>query len=277
LLRDEWLVALSPSQVLMARAGTALTRRGLQRRLLSHAMAECLQVDAGKPAWMGAIATLEQQLSGLPAGRASLKVVLSNLFVRYAVVPWQAGLRGATEDAAYVRHHFAQMFGGTAEAWDICVSAAPDRQPRLASAIDASLLEALRDLCALAGLRLRAVLPQLSSTFNRYRRSLSSHGWIVLAEPGCLCVGLFEEGRWRSVRTIRTDGGWQQQLPELLEREACLANAASASDQVFLWAPEPAADTPLAPGRFRFHRLLEPSPAAAEGWYEARFACEAGR
>jgi hypothetical protein len=276
LLRDEWQLVLSPSQVLMARARTMLTRRGLQRRLLSHAMADCPGAEPGKPAWTGALATLEQQLHGMPIKRASLQIVLSNRFVRYALIPWQAGLHGAREDAAYVRHYFAQMFGGNADDWDICVSGAPDRQPRLASAIDAALLAALRDLCALAGLRLSAVSPQLSITFNRYRRSLPSSGWIVLVESGCLCLGLFEDGRWLAIRTMRTDAGWQEDLPALLEREACLANPAGAADQVFLWAPEQAADT-LAQGRFRLHQLLAPLPVGAEEWYAARFACGAGR
>jgi hypothetical protein len=267
LLRDDFQVVLNPSQVLMARAGTALTRRGLQRRLLAHGTAGCPAVAPGKPAWTGALAALEQLLHGMPAGRANLQVVLSNLFVRYAVVPWQTGLHGAAEDAAYVRHYFAQMFGSAADGWDICVSSTPDGHPRLASAIDTCLLTALRELCALTGLRLRAVRPQLVSTFNRYRRSLASSGWIVLAESGYLCIGLFEDGRWLSIRTMRTDAGWQEHLPALLEREACLVNPASEVDQVFLWAPEHAADTPLARERFRFHQL---APAGEP--YEARFA-----
>lgn len=277
LLRAEWLVVLQPSQVLMARAGLALTRRGLQRRLLCQAMAGCPDTAPGEPAWTGVVATLRQQLDGIPVRHASLQVTLSSRFVRYALVPWQAGLRGATEDAAYVRHYFAQMYGATADGWDLCVSSAPAGQPRLASAIDLGLLAALREMCALTGLRLRAVRPQLSTTFNRYRRSLSSSGWMVLAEPGCLCIGLFEDGRWLSIRTMRTDAGWYRQLPALLEREACLANPAGAADQVFLWAPGEAADPPSAPGRFRFHPLLAPLPAGADAWYQAQFAGGAGR
>jgi hypothetical protein len=272
LLRAELQVVFNPSQVLMAGTGTALTRLGRQRRLPVHAVAECPRVEPGQPAWTGALTTLAGQLHGMPGGHANLRVILSNLFVRYAIVPWQAGLHGAAEDAAYVRHYFAQMFGSAVDGWDVCVSAAPDGHPRLASAIDALLLAGLRELCAPARIRLKAVWPQLSTTFNYYRNSLGTSGWFVTADSGCLCIGLFEEGRWLSVQTVRTGAAWQQELPALLERAACLAGPACAADQVFLWAPELAARTEMGAGRFRI-QLLAPSPVGADAWYQARSAC----
>jgi hypothetical protein len=270
LLRAELEVVLKPSQVLMAR-----TRQGWPRRLPARAAAECPPVEPGQPAWTGALAALAAQLDGMASGgdklRANLRVTLSNRFVRYAIVPWQAGLHGAAEEAAYVRHYFAQMFGSAADDWDVCVSDAPAGHPRLASAIDARLLAALRALCAQAGVRLKAVRPQLSATFDCYRNSLGASGWFVMAESGCLCIGLFERGRWLSVQTVRTGAAWQQELPVLLERAACLAGPACAAEQVFLWAPELAAGAGVAAGRFRI-ALLAPVPAGADAWYQARSA-----
>jgi hypothetical protein len=249
LLRDEWRVVLAPSQVSMARTG------------MTVCTVDCPGAAPGEPAWAGALVTLEQQLKDLGGRRANLHVTLSNQFVRYALVPWQARLHGAAEEAAYVGHYFAQMFGSAAARWDICVSAAPEGRPRLASAIDVSLLDALRGLCASTGIRLKAVWPQLASTFNRYRSVLAaSCGWLVMVETGCLCIGLFEDGKWLSICTTRTEGAWQLALPALLEREVCLANPAGAADQVFLWAPADAANAPPPDGRFQFRQLLAPLP-----------------
>jgi hypothetical protein len=279
LSRAELQAVLTPSQVLMTDTGPALARLGRQRRPAIDAIAGCPGIEPGQPAWTGALAALAAQLHGMAGGsdklranlRANLRVILSNSFVRYAIVPWQAGLHGGAEDAAYVRHYFAQVFGSAADGWDVCVSAAPAGHPRLASAIDAALLAGLRDLCASARIRLKAVKPQLATTFNSYRNSVGESGWFVMAEPGCLCIGLFDRGRWLSVQTVRAGAAWQQELPALLERAACLAGPACAADQVFLWAPALAAGSSVAAGRFRIE-LLAPVPAVAGAWYQARSA-----
>ncbi|MDB5936136.1 MAG: hypothetical protein JWQ01_3480, partial [Massilia sp.] len=210
LLRDEVEVVLTPSHVALA----------------------------GAPPWSGALAALEQEFDGLAGRRITLQVILSNRFVRYAVVPWQTGLHGPAEEQAYVRHYFVQTYGSAADSWDLCVSPAPDGQPRLASAIDSDLLDALRGLCSAKRIHLAAVLPQLASTFNRHREILRAGcGWLVLAEANSVCIALFDSGRWLSVGTART-ASWQQDLPSLLEREVLLANPAGAADQVFWWSAD---------------------------------------
>jgi hypothetical protein len=254
LLRDELEVVLAPSQVSMARYAMAFTRRGLRRRLVGGASTDCPAATPGTPAWSTAVRILGEQLRGMPHARANLHIIVSSQFVRYAIIPWQADL-SASEDAAYQRHHFAHLFGSSADGWDICAAAAPEGKPRLASAIDAALLLALRELCALDSIRLKAVRPQFASTFNGCRRSLPASGWLVLAESGCLCIGLFEDRRWLAIRTLRIGAGWLQDLPGLLAREACLANPAREASEVFLWAPDWAPGMALPEGRFRFHAL----------------------
>ena len=262
LLRDDLEAVVAPSQVSVARYAVSFTRRGFQRRRVAEASADCPAASPGTPAWSGALHTLGEQLRGMPGARANLHVILSNQFARYAIVPWQTGL-SAREDAAYVRHYFSQMFGSSADGWDICVAAAPEGAPRLASAIDAAMLLALRELCALDSIRLKAVLPQLASTFDRCRRDLPASGWIVLAEKGCLCVGLFDDKRWLSIRTQRTAEGSLPDLPALLAREACLANPAGDAREVFLWAPDRDAGVALPDGRFHFHALPAPQRDAS--------------
>lgn len=262
LLRDEVQVVLSPSQVLLARAGWACARR---RRLLGQRTVECARAEPGQLPWSAALATLGQQL---PARRARAQVTLSNQFVRYALIPWQAGLRGEDEQAAYARHCFSAQFGSGAEGWDIRVSGAAPGLARLASAVDTQLLAALRQVASAS-----AVRPQLMSTFNRYRRLLGAgSAWLVLAESGCLCLALFAAGEWRAVRTLNAGPGWQDALPALLEREACLADADA--EQVYLWTPgrepEPRA------GSRRIHPLLAPAAAESDAWYAARFGIGEG-
>lgn len=261
LLRDNLHVLLTPSRVLMARSTLTFTRRGLVRHLLANAAVDCAEVAPAAPVWDSALQVLDQRLPAMCGVRANLHVTLSSQFARYAIVPWQAGLHGS-EDKAYVRHYFSQMFGSVAEVWDICAATAQDGEPRLASAIDAALLLELRKVCERDAVRLKSLQPQLARTVDHCRRRLPASGWIVLAETGHICIGLFVDGRWLSVQTLRTGADWLQELPLLLAREACLANLADEVGEVFLWAPGLSPDTTFPAGRFRFHALPAPDVIA---------------
>jgi hypothetical protein len=241
-LRDDIELVLAPAQVTLA--GNAARRRVI----------DCPDPEPGAPAWSAALSVLERALDDDAVRGARLNVILSNRFVRYAVVPWQDGVHGAAEDAAYVRLHFVETYGSAAGNWDLCASAAPAGHPRLASAIDADLLAALRGICATRDVALRAVWPQLCFTFNRYRKRVdAASGWLVLAESGCLCIALFDAARWLTVSVARLPARWQHALPELLERAACLANPAGAANQVYWWAEE--GEPPPPHACFQFHQL----------------------
>ena len=208
----------------------------------------------------------------MPQRGVALWVVLSDLFITYSVVPWRAGLRSMDDHARYVRDHFVALFGNRADGWVINLSGEPAGHARLACAVEAGLLIALRDLCARCEVRLMGVQPQLSSTFNRYRDTISAPtGWIVVADSECLCVGLFDNWEWISVRAMKSVEGWQQRLAALLEREWSLADTRSAANQVFLWGPDQLAGADLELGRFRVHQLVAPALAGSDEWYAARF------
>lgn len=172
--------------------------------------------------------------------RGRVSVVLSNHFVRYALVPWSAELSGDAEEEAYVRHHFVRVYGDRAKAWSFRASPAPGAAPRLASAIDANLLAALRSAFAKKRAKLVSVQPALMAVFNRARSAIPASGaWLVMAEPDRACIALHSGGRWQAVSNGR--GEW---LP-LLERERHRIGGA-APDLVLFHTTGPAAND--APG-----------------------------
>lgn len=161
----------------------------------------------GKEPWQGAIAALRAMQW---KAHCKVTVVLSNQFVRYAVVPWSEALAGAGEEEAYVRHHFARVHGERAKSWALRWTAEGD--PRLASAIDSHLLgELKRSFPNGAKARLVSVQPHLMAAANRWRRSVPKSGaWLVLAERERACVALTAGGRWCSVQNAR--GSWLSAL-----------------------------------------------------------------
>ena len=159
----------------------------------------------GQQAWQGAIAAL--QTIDWPS-RAHVTVVLSNHFVRYLLVPWSDAVRGEEEEQAYLRHHFKKIHGDRANDWVLRSSEARRGAPRLASAIDAALLEALKASFPKGGkARLVSVQPALMAAFNHHRGAIPASGaWLALAEPDRACVALHAGGEWRAVQNGK--GAW---------------------------------------------------------------------
>lgn len=179
--------------------------------------------------WQGALAAFKAALPG--ERKCDVTVVLANPFVRYALVPWSEALSGAAEEQAYLRHHFARIHGERVKGWVLRASEAPTGAPRLASAVDASLIEALKGCFApKSRARLVSVQPALMAVFNRARAAIPKSGaWLALAEPERACVALHSGGGWRAVHNAK--GTWLT----LLER-ARLTVEGSIPDLVLLHA-----------------------------------------
>ena len=158
----------------------------------------------GARPWQGALEALKALKL---AGRAS--VVLSNHFVRYALVPWSNALANEAEEQAYVRHHFSKIHGERAKSWALSWSE-NGKGSCLAAAIDGELVAELKR--ALPGLA--SVQPYLMAAVNRSRRLIPHDGaWLALVEEGRACIALHSGGAVRSVQNLR--GDWL----DLLERE----------------------------------------------------------
>jgi hypothetical protein len=126
--------------------------------------------------WQSAL----EALKATPLPKGKVAVVLSNHFVRYALVPWNSALSGVAEEAAYVRHQFTRIYGERAKAWSFRASPASGDAPRLCSAIDTLLLEELKKLFSKGKARLVSVQPQLMATFIRWRGAVRGAGAVIV-------------------------------------------------------------------------------------------------
>lgn len=134
--RECWLVSLAPR-----RLGVLRFAPGLQPRLRDGA-AHDYESEPGAPVWAAGVRLLGGLLEGA-ARPVSLSVVLSNHFVRYAVVPWTEGVRGESQRLAVARAQFLGLFGAEAAAWAAALEPARHGQPAMAAAVDAGLLDSL--------------------------------------------------------------------------------------------------------------------------------------
>lgn len=157
---------------------------------------------------------VEQVLDDLPP-KSHVSIVLSNRLVRYACVPNPDEARNASERLMLARHLFASVHGTAAEHWHIALSHSALGKGALASAVDASLIAALRDAIEEKRLHLASLQPYLMAAFNTQRKALSNRaGLFSVAEPGRLCAVAWRDAGWVMVQQahLESDGSHEEGL-----------------------------------------------------------------
>lgn len=236
LWRDRIQIVLCPQRVILVRLG-----RGLHLKVLDKAVVPCGESAGGVPSWQPALAVLQQALAGPQWRHAEARVILSNHFVHYLLIDWDESLTGDEEQLALVRYRFAQTYGDAAGAWDYRWNEGHPPAPCLACAVDHGLFAGLRELFADAGLHLRlgGVQPYLMAAFNHWRHELDSErDWLLLAEPGRLCLAWFKADEWAGLHSQQVSRGWGQELPQILDRTLLLAGLSQAPERLCIHAPE---------------------------------------
>lgn len=229
--RESLRIALCPDGVAFARYS-----RGLRSKLLDKGT---LPVDAGlaEEPWRPALAAMSKVLQAQTPRAADATVVLSNHFVRYVLLKADARVSSRSEWLEYASHRFEKTYGARARAWDVQFAETGADHPRLASAIDKALLDAIAAAFRGSRARLKSVQPYLMVAFNQALPSIKhSSFWLVVHEPGRLLLGLVRDGFWRSVRGRQADANWLEALPQTLQREGALIAPEESSREVVVCA-----------------------------------------
>jgi hypothetical protein len=268
LWRDRLLVSLEPGAGALVRVA-----RGLRPRIVAKQSFECDPAFGAEP-WQGAVAALATAAEPLRRERLDVTVVLSNHFVRYAIVKPDASLAGAEERLGLARFQFGRIYGERARTWDVRLSEARRGAPCLASAVDAALVPAIAACFPKeASARLVSMQPYLMAAFNCWRGELPGGGaWLLLVEPERACLALAASGNWFSVHTLRGAYPGAEDWAALLDRQRLRTEVESAPREVRIHAP---AAGKLAAREAHGWNLLGLAPPSLEGFVpreDARFA-----
>jgi len=220
-------IALSPRRALAAAFSA-----GLRPRLLDQRAVACARDVAGESTWEPTLEALRAAIELLPRARANARVILSNHFVRYLLLPWKPEIVTAEEEVAFATARFNQVYGTSAHDAVIRVSNAPAGSQRVASAIERPLLHRLGELLAEFNLRAESIQPHLMSAVNAWGGRRLRDGWVALAEPGLLLLGLRRYGAWLSLRSRPLEP--QAPLAAIIEQERRLLGLDAAPANVFL-------------------------------------------
>ena len=220
---DKSCAVLCPDQLQVVRTGWGW------RRSATFSFAETLAGDPDGPPWQAAVGAFQRFLATAETGTGALDVVLSNHFVRYLLVPWSPHIASAEELRDYAAAMFEQIHGDVSSQWDVTVSAERAGAPRLAAAVDRSLLAAIRTAVAPTRLRLASVQPYLMAAYNRVARAHTGKDFVfMLLEAGRACILAAQGGQWCYVSTAAAPEP-APALSSLLARELQLADLQGAS------------------------------------------------
>jgi len=228
---DRLLIGLAPEALSLLRVSGAARPRVSEKRTIA-----CDPALGNEP-WRGVCATLTRFAGEVANVSARVTVVLSNHFTRYVLVPWSEGLRKTEEETAFARYCFAKIHGERSKDWDLRLSPAHSRSARIASAVDAPMVQAIKTAFP-SKARLASIQPYLMSAFNRWRNQLAgARTWLLLIEPQRACLARLERGQWVAVRNSRGSFEGPEQWVSLLDRELHLAGGDRALEDVYVHAP----------------------------------------
>ncbi len=155
-------LALYPGHAVFARARGWLLPQVIERGRYPGAPDEALEAAMAEPRWQ----------------QARLRVVVSNLFVRFAIVPADTSLASAADELAVAEARFRQVYGAQAKL-DARLSDPLSGRPQVAAGIAADALAGLRARFARARLRLLSLEP----LFARATTSAASSGGSSRIQP----------------------------------------------------------------------------------------------
>jgi hypothetical protein len=221
--RDRIAVFVGADAVDVARYCAGWHRGGPER----HRVA----LEAPAPRWQHVLDALRAALAALKPRRGDATVVVSNHYVRFALVPDAAKLRNHAERLLAARHTLHSVYGEAAERWRVALDGASRNGAAIAAGIDAELVDGIVATLTGAHLHARALQPLFAAGLNVSRRVLGTGpAWFGVAEPGRLALAYVERGAWRSLRSHRLRNGLNEELPILLEQDRLTGFAQGGND-----------------------------------------------
>jgi hypothetical protein len=231
LWRDEIAMYVSPHRVAMARMRRGMRPVSIAELGIPVDRQPADQVDA-------ALRVLEGCLGDPAWQHANARLIVSDHWTRYAIVPWSDELTGHSERLQYARICLSRTYGDVVSSWDVTLNEAPPGAAQVACAIPRVLLTRIQAILDSRDLRLVSVQPQLIAAFNSWRASLPRGGaWFVTLEEGSIAAAHFEAGGWDCVRSVRIRSDWETELKRL-QLFGQLAQSAPKGGPVYVDAPK---------------------------------------
>ena len=230
LWRDEIGIYLAPHKLALTRLA-----RGVKPKSVGEASWSNELVDDTH--WNAALAALDARLAKAEWQKAVARVVISDHWVRYAMVPFSAALSGAAERLTHARHVLTGIYGEVVSQWTVTLADSRPGVAQVACALPTSLIEELQIILTRHKIPLQSLQPQLVCAYNHWRDKLPDGGaWFVSVERGSLAATRLAPGGWDRVHSVRIGADWAVELRRL-QTFGRLANTQAQQGRVYVDAP----------------------------------------
>lgn len=271
LLRDELRIVLCREKLQLVRIRSRLTRKGWRYSVLGKDDI-AFEPDMESP-WKNAIEKLATEILRLASKPKLVRVVLSNHYLRYAIVDVDQSIQSKAEQVAFVKHRFVQTYGEAAESWELRLDQECPGAPYLASAVDGMMLFKIREIFTEAKIRLQSIQPCLMTAYNQSQSKFADkNAWFVLFEDGNLCIVWLKAGHPSSIRTIKAGEDWLEKLPEIIDRESLFSNCDTTTRDIFLWSTDARKTPPPTKGGWNIDQIRLAIPPGLVTQYDEHFA-----
>lgn len=260
LFKGELLVLIQPQRAVFLHLSRAL-KHGLKPQVQqkqTHALPYNFITEANQQ--QENLHVIGQLLSNEQWRGLATRVVLSNHFARFAVIPWNDALVAKEERQAFMLHCFAQAYGELAKSWNVSMSPPSFGENAIASAVSESLLQDLYRVFSECGLSLTGVHPHLMLAINQTLNETKKHGsptnfWIVVIHAGHVGLVLHTDNQWRAVKNVALEVDISAQVSALIQREM-INNNIEENLPKFLYWPESKFAQPMQLGGFEMIKVL---------------------
>lgn len=153
---------------------------------------------------------LKSVASNIKAKR--VRFVISNHFVRYGVLPWQAGVSARQDWLALAQHDFRKRFGPVADQWQVRVSLNGYGKSVVTSAVDQALLDDLQTLAQTQQWQIVSIEPILTSVLQAQHNSQKQspqNTWLIIAEPERVLLCETNQQEWQRFTQIAPPSGFE--------------------------------------------------------------------
>ena len=146
-----------------------------------------------------------------------LRLVLSNAFVRFAILNWQNEVFNRQDWLGLAQHTFRQEYGNSADNWVVRVSLGAYGESVIASAIDQALYDTLMESAKQIGFKWQAIEPLAMRLLGH-----AQAGWLVIAEPEHLLLCQKTQGQFTQFSVASPPGGQEAVVSQQMLARALL-------------------------------------------------------
>jgi hypothetical protein len=230
LWRDEVGVFVGPGKVALARMA-----RGVRPKCVAERVTRFKNTDESD--WQPACNALADQLDDSLWHDANARVVISDHWTRYAILPWSAAVSSEAERITHAKLILAATYGDLIDQWTVSLSDSRPQVAAIISAIPNDLLQQVNDLLPEHKLRLISLQPDLIVSYNSWRERLpDTAAWFASIDDGTLAALHLTDGKCDRVQSVRISDDWTVEIRRM-QTMGRLARNRAGEGQVYVNAP----------------------------------------